>query len=79
MTQRSPNCSNRFLTDELVQLRDEGHAALLFSQFTRALDLVEEQLSAEGIRFYVWMAAHRPIAEKSWSRNSNRKMAQLFF
>ena len=49
ITELSPKI--RFLTDELVQLRDEGHAALLFSQFTRALDLVEEQLSAEGIRF----------------------------
>lgn len=40
-----------FLCDSVVELRDEGHAALIFSQFTSALDLVEAQLKEREIGY----------------------------
>lgn len=38
-----------FLLNQLQALRDEGHAALIFSQFTRCLDLLDQSLEREGI------------------------------
>ena len=40
-----------FLGDRLQQLDDEGHAALVFSQFTRCLDLIEAHLKEQGLRY----------------------------
>ena len=40
-----------FLLDKLRELADEGHAVLVFSQFTRALDLLQHHLTAEKARF----------------------------
>lgn len=37
------------LADNLLELRDEGHSALVFSQFTSYLDLVEEGLKQRGL------------------------------
>lgn len=37
------------LADHLVELRDEGHSALVFSQFTAFLDIVEEGLKKRGL------------------------------
>ncbi|MCM2359528.1 MAG: DEAD/DEAH box helicase [Geobacteraceae bacterium] len=37
------------LADQLLELREEGHSALVFSQFTSYLDLVEEGLKRHGI------------------------------
>ncbi|MDG2122650.1 MAG: DEAD/DEAH box helicase [Verrucomicrobiales bacterium] len=39
------------LASSLAELSAEGHAALIFSQFTRALDLVEPALEAQGVSF----------------------------
>ena len=39
------------LMEHLDELVDEGHAALVFSQWTSLLDLVEPRLEAAGIRF----------------------------
>ncbi len=39
------------LLDRLVELREEGAKSLVFSQFTEHLDLVERELTAEGISF----------------------------
>ena len=38
-----------FLLDRLKELLDEGHSALVFSQFTSFLDLVEKDFHAHGI------------------------------
>lgn len=38
------------LVGRLAELADEGHRALVFSQFTSFLDLVERRLAAAGIR-----------------------------
>lgn len=38
-----------FLAEQLHELRDEGHSALVFSQFTGYLDLVEAGLKRHGI------------------------------
>jgi superfamily II DNA or RNA helicase len=38
-----------FLLQRLDELREEGHAALVFSQFTRCLDLVEQAMDEQGI------------------------------
>ena len=37
------------LADQLLELRDEGHSALVFSQFTGFLDIVEEGLKKQGL------------------------------
>jgi SNF2 family DNA or RNA helicase len=39
------------LVELLEELRDEGHRALVFSQFTSHLDLVKTELDRAGIRF----------------------------
>jgi superfamily II DNA or RNA helicase len=39
------------LVERLRSLRDEGHRALVFSQFTSLLDIVRERLDGEGISF----------------------------
>ncbi|MCB1098563.1 MAG: DEAD/DEAH box helicase [Verrucomicrobiae bacterium] len=39
------------LVEQLKELAQEGHAALVFSQFTRVLDLIEPTLKAAGIAF----------------------------
>ena len=38
-----------FLAEQLLELREEGHSALVFSQFTGYLDLVEECLKGHGL------------------------------
>jgi superfamily II DNA or RNA helicase len=40
----------RALVEILNEVREAGHRALIFSQFTRFLDLVREELAAEGFR-----------------------------
>jgi superfamily II DNA or RNA helicase len=37
------------LADQLLELRDEGHSALVFSQFTSFLDIVQEGLNKKGL------------------------------
>ncbi|MDD2897435.1 MAG: DEAD/DEAH box helicase [Desulfuromonadaceae bacterium] len=37
-----------FLAEQLAELRDEGHSALVFSQFTGYLDLIESGLRNQG-------------------------------
>ena len=51
LTKQSEDSSPKitFLLDQLRELRDEGHSALVFSQFTSFLDLVEEVLAGAGL------------------------------
>ncbi len=44
-TLKQPAPKIAYLLDKMEELRDEGHAALVFSQFTRTLDLLEEAAS----------------------------------
>ena len=48
-TEKSPKVE--FLSGKLRELLDEGHSALVFSQFTGFLDIVEEELAAEGVPY----------------------------
>ena len=41
----------QYLIDKMEELRDEGHSALIFSQFTKALDLLQKHLQEAGIAF----------------------------
>ena len=41
-----------FLKDKLGELQDESHSALVFSQFTSFLDIVEEELRSDGFRLF---------------------------
>lgn len=41
-----------FLLEQLIELGEEGHSALVFSQFTGYLDLIEKGLKAQGISYY---------------------------
>jgi len=38
-----------FLAEQLLELKDEGHSALVFSQFTGYLDLIERGLKEQGL------------------------------
>ncbi len=38
-----------FLAEQLAELRDEGHSALVFSQFTSYLDIIEKGLQRHGL------------------------------
>jgi superfamily II DNA or RNA helicase len=49
MNEESPKIE--FLMERLRELLDEGHSALVFSQFTSFLDLVEEELKRKKIPF----------------------------
>jgi len=49
LTASSPKIDH--LTEQLAELAEEGHAALVFSQFVKALDLVGEALEAAGMPF----------------------------
>jgi len=40
-----------FLLDKMQEVADEGHAVLLFSQFTRALDLLEKHLKDSNLPY----------------------------
>ncbi|MBK5274817.1 MAG: DEAD/DEAH box helicase [Desulfuromonadales bacterium] len=49
----SPDASSaspklEFLAEQLAELRDEGHSALVFSQFTGYLDIIEKGLREQG-------------------------------
>lgn len=48
---RDPSPKLEHLAGKLQELAAEGHAALVFSQFTRALDLVGRSLEEQGIGF----------------------------
>ncbi len=41
----------QYLLDKAEELRDEGHSALVFSQFTKALDQLQKHLKEAGIPF----------------------------
>ncbi len=47
--ERSPKIE--FLIEKLKELRDEGHSALVFSQFTSFLDLLEEDLRSAQMAY----------------------------
>jgi SNF2 family DNA or RNA helicase len=49
MRESSPKAE--FLIEKLKELIDEGHGALVFSQFTKFLDILEEDLRRHGIDF----------------------------
>jgi len=46
-----PSPKIEFLIGKLKELLDEGHSALVFSQFTSFLDILEEDLSRAGMSF----------------------------
>lgn len=52
-----------FLIEQLLELRDEGHSALVFSQFTSFLDIVEEGMNAAGIGYFR-LDGSTPVAKR---------------
>src|SRR3989304_2987098 len=46
-----PSPKIEFLIDKLKELQEEGHGALVFSQFTSFLDIIEEDLKRNGLSF----------------------------
>lgn len=48
---KDPSPKLDFLIGKLKELREEGHSALVFSQFTSFLDLLEEELQASALAF----------------------------
>lgn len=52
-----------YLISKLQELNEEGHAALIFSQFTRSLDIVQELLIKKNINF-VRMDGKTPVVKR---------------
>ena len=48
---KDPSPKLDFLIGKLKELREEGHSALVFSQFTSFLDLLEEELESSELAF----------------------------
>jgi superfamily II DNA or RNA helicase len=46
-----PSAKIDLLLDHLDELREEGHKALVFSQFTSLLSIVRERLDEQGVRY----------------------------
>ena len=59
-----------FLAEQLLELRDEGHSALVFSQFTSYLDIIEKGLDAHGLNC-LRLDGSTPIPQR-------RKLVQAF-
>jgi hypothetical protein len=54
-----------FLVERLNVLRDEGHSALVFSQFTSFLDLVQEACTRHGLSYQRLDGSTAPSARKA--------------
>jgi SNF2 family DNA or RNA helicase len=54
-----------FLVERLHVLRDEGHSALVFSQFTSFLDLVQEACIRHGLLYHRLDGSTAPTARKA--------------
>ncbi|BFU92005.1 MAG: putative Helicase [Nitrospira sp.] len=54
-----------FLVERLHVLRDEGHSALVFSQFTSFLDLVQEACTRQGLPYHRLDGSTAPAARKA--------------
>ncbi len=54
-----------FLVERLRVLRDEGHSALVFSQFTSFLDLVQEACTRHGLPYHRLDGSTAPAARKA--------------
>jgi non-specific serine/threonine protein kinase len=54
-----------FLVERLQVLRDEGHSALVFSQFTSFLDLVQEACARHGLSYQRLDGSTAPAARKA--------------
>jgi len=52
-----------FLAEQLLELRDEGHSALVFSQFTGYLDLVEKEMKQQGLA-YLRLDGSTPVPQR---------------
>jgi len=52
-----------FLIEQLQELRDEGHSALVFSQFTSFLDIVEEGMNSAEIGYFR-LDGSTPVAKR---------------
>jgi non-specific serine/threonine protein kinase len=60
---KEPSPKVSYLLDKAAELRQEGHSALVFSQFTSFLDLVGEELAAAGFEF-VRLDGSTPIPQR---------------
>jgi non-specific serine/threonine protein kinase len=60
------------LAEQLHELRDEGHAALVFSQFTSYLDIIEQGLKHHKIP-YLRLDGSTPVAKRKELVNSFQK------
>ncbi|OGU02164.1 MAG: hypothetical protein A2X82_01370 [Geobacteraceae bacterium GWC2_55_20] len=58
-----------FLLEQLAELRDEGHCALVFSQFTSYLDIVEAGLKKHGF-LYLRLDGSTPVPQRKNLVNS---------
>ena len=63
--EEEPSPKLNFLMEKLPVLLDEGHSALVFSQFTGFLDLVQEACDRHAIPYHRMDGATAPIVRKA--------------
>lgn len=67
--EEEPSPKLNFLMEKLPVLLDEGHSALVFSQFTGFLDLVQEACDRHAVPYYRLDGATPPAARKGRVRD----------
>ncbi len=72
-----PSAKLDILLPQLMEIIDEGHKALVFSQFTSMLGILRSRLQAEGIR-YEYLDGQTRDRQATVERFQNDPEAQLF-
>ena len=60
-----PSPKQNYLVEQLHELYDEGHSAIIFSQFRTYITHLEKELKKEGLPILKWMGKHHKINGKS--------------
>lgn len=61
---QGPSSKVEWLKEQLSELKEAGHAALVFSQFTRFLGLVKSEVEAAGLRA-LYLDGQTPVPERA--------------
>ena len=72
-----PSAKLDVLMAQLAEVREEGHKALVFSQFTSLLAIVRRRLDQENVR-YEYLDGATTIARRTWRRFRTMRNAACF-
>ena len=66
------------LMEQLPGILDGGHSVIIFSQFTSMLNIIAEELQAQGIAFHYLAGATKPEQRKEYVRSFNQGRVKVF-